>query len=104
MIYYNLTILLDRIIEVEWINWIKKIQAPKMVITGKFIEVKLLNLILDDPEALTAYATEYFSSSKFLFNNYLKNHISILRDKTIEKYVERADYFRTKLELISEHR
>ena len=41
MIYYNLTILLDRIIEVEWINWIKKIQAPKMVITGKFIEVKL---------------------------------------------------------------
>jgi len=104
MIYYNVTTKLDRDIEVEWINWMKKVHIPEILNTKKFLEVKLLKLILDDPKTPSTYAAQYCSSSKFLLNNHLKNYASVLRIKTIEKFGERALSFRTKLELISEHR
>jgi len=74
-----------------------------MLNTEKFFKVKLLKLILDDSGNLHAHAAQYYSSSKFLLNNYLKKYAGILKNKTIEKFEERALSFKDKLE-ISEHK
>lgn len=101
MIVYNVTLSILPEIEEEVIDWLKKDHIPEVMATGLFIESKMFRVI-EDPILKThnSFAIQYTLHSWDDFDNYNKNHASLLRSKTQQKYGENVLAFRTFLEKI----
>ena len=104
MIYYNVTSQLDKSIETEWLRWMQEEHIPEMLSTNYFIEVKVLKIKIDDENDFCNYATQYLLISEPLIDSYIKNKSNVLRRTVVEKFGEKVLSFRTKLEIISEHK
>ncbi|MEM6359299.1 MAG: DUF4286 family protein [Bacteroidota bacterium] len=98
MVLYNVTIGVDKDIEMEWLSWMKNDHIPEVMETGKFTEYKIFKVLgHDDPET-TSYSVQYFSSNIAMVNDYLTNHAPDLIKKHQIKYKDRHVAFRTLLE------
>ena len=98
MILYNVTIGIDKEIEIEWLNWMKTEHIPEVLGTGFFIDHKIFRVLGHDDPTTTSYSIQYFASDISLVNSYLTNHAPGLMQKHQMKYRDRHVAFRTLLE------
>ncbi|MFM9943814.1 MAG: DUF4286 family protein [Bacteroidia bacterium] len=102
MILYNVTINVDDEIIDEWLVWMKKTHLPEVMATGKFISYEMYKIQNHNPMDLSNnYSVQYYANSLLEYEDYLENYAPALKQKTIEKYGEQVNAFRTLLEKIA---
>lgn len=100
MILYNITINVTPEIEEDFISWMKTIHIPEVLATGIFYDHKFFRLLHESEDGSTNYCIQYFTESIDKMMEYEKQHASLLRSKTQERYKDKAVAFRTLLETI----
>lgn len=100
MILYNITINVTPDIEEDFISWMKSTHIPEVLETGIFHDHKFFRLLHESEDGSTNYCIQYFTESIDKMMEYEKQHASLLRSKTQERYRDKAVAFRTLLETI----
>ncbi|MEO6843898.1 MAG: DUF4286 family protein [Ginsengibacter sp.] len=98
MIVYNITIKVDHEIGDEWIRWQKEIHIPEVMATGAFTEYRFYKLLEHDDEEGKIFVTQFLTNNRQDYDTYIKLFSPILRNKALEKWGDRAVYFRTLLQ------
>ncbi|WP_421875391.1 DUF4286 family protein [Marinoscillum sp.] len=101
MILYNVTVNVEETVVGDWLTWMKEEHIPEVLATGCFVEHKILKLLQEDPEAQgSTYAIQYFAETMHQINHYLNNHAPLLRQKHVDRYLNKCVSFRTLLEVV----
>lgn len=101
MIIYNVTIKVHESIKAQWLQWLKEEHIPDVINTGCFSHAVVMRLIeVDDTEGPT-YAVQYHAQSKGLYNNYIENHASQMRQKGYDKWGDKFIAFRTVMQVVN---
>lgn len=101
MIIYNVTIKVHESIKAQWLQWLKEEHIPDVINTGCFTHAVVMRLMeVDDTEGPT-YAVQYHAQSKGLYNNYIENHASQMRQKGFDKWGDKFIAFRTVMQVVN---
>ncbi len=100
MFLYNVTIGIDKEIELEWIKWIKEQHIPKIMDTGFFLESKLYKVVSQEDEGSVSYCIQLFSDKIEKIVEYLDKHTHTIIDEHRQKFKDRHVVFNTLLEEI----
>lgn len=101
MIIYNVTIKVQDTIKENWLTWLKEEHIPDMISTGCFTHAHILLLLeVDDTEGPT-YAVQYFAESKALYNAYIENHATEMRQKSFAKWGNKFIAFRSVMQVVN---
>lgn len=98
MILYNVTIGIDKDIEIEWVEWMKTTHIPEVLKTGIFVKHRFYKVLSHDDEGTVSYCIQYYAPTIEQFNLYLKDHAPSLIEKHRSKFDGKHVAFRTLLE------
>lgn len=88
----------------DWFNWMKMHHIPEVMNSGYFVSHRLCKLIQPESEqGSVTYAVQYFCSNLDKLQEYLTQAAPGLRDKHHERFGNKAQTFRTVLEIISDN-
>ena len=100
MILYNETIKIEGSIHEEWLAWMKTVQVPEIMATGKFSEHRICRLLHDDEDDGVTYAIQYYSPDMETFRSYQQEDAALFQRKHMERYRDRYVAFRTLMEIV----
>ncbi len=101
MIVYNVTIKIAQAIQDDWLIWLREEHIPDVIQTGCFTHAVILRLMeVDDSEGPT-YAVQYYAESMGLYNNYIENHSSQMRQKGFDKWGDKFIAFRSVMQVVN---
>lgn len=101
MFIYNITIKVATAIHKEWLIWLKEEHIPEVIKTGCFTHATILQLLEVDESEGPTYAIQYHAESKSLYNNYIENHATRLREKSYEKWGNQFIAFRSVMQVVN---
>ena len=101
MIIYNVTIKVERSIADNWLQWLKEEHIPDVIRTGCFTHAVILRLLEVDETEGPTFAVQYFAESKALYNNYIQNPASAMRQKGYEKWGDQFIAFRSVMQVVN---
>jgi len=99
MIIYNVTVIISKQAEEEWLHWMKTVHIPDVMNTGLFIENQI-SRILDGNEEGTSYAIQYKLKDMATFQEYQEKFAAALQKDHTERYKDRYAAFRTLMEIV----
>jgi len=99
MILYNVTIILDAEIHVNWLKWLKNQHLKEMMSTGFFISYRLLK-VLDSPNEGVTYCVQYIADSVEKYNEYMQIHPNQLQTNVPAEFLNKFVVFSTLMEFI----
>jgi len=100
MIIYNVTIKIDRDIETDWLQWMKKVHIPDVMSCGIFQDFKLFHLLDQDESDGITFAIQYFCENLKAFKQYETLYATTLKAQHEARYANRYYAFRSLLEEI----
>lgn len=100
MIVYNVTVNIDQSIHEEWLSWMKGTHIPDVMLTGMFVENRILKLIGDEDSGGHTYAIQYTCVSMDQYNLYQDKFAPALQKSHADRYSDKFVTFRTLLEVI----
>jgi Domain of unknown function (DUF4286) len=98
MLIYNVTTGVDKLIEKEWLQWMKENHIPHVMATRMFVSYKIYKVLSTENEESVSYAVQYTARSISEIDRYLDEFAPSLREAVTKKFGERALAFRTLLE------
>ncbi len=99
MYIYNVTINIEKSVEQEWLRWMQKKHIPEMLATGKFLEAKLSQVMVEEEQGVT-YSIQYTTKSKAMLEEYFKEDAAELRKEGVQLFANKFVAFRTELKVI----
>lgn len=64
MLLYNVTIAIDKIVEAEWLIWMRDNHIPAVLATGYFTtDYKMYKVLHDQGEDTTSYSVQFFAAT-----------------------------------------
>jgi hypothetical protein len=99
MILYNVTIILENEIQIEWLNWMQREQIPAIMGTGCFISSRLLKVV-DSPNEGVTYCVQFISDSIQKLNEFKEKHEGLLNANTPIEFNNKVVIFPTVMEFI----
>ncbi len=101
MILYNVTINIDKDVEMEWVDWMKTKHIPEVMATGMFVKNEFYRLLGEVDNSGITYSIQYFADSMAEIDLYLEKYAYDLRKELMEKYKDKHVAFRTVLESVN---
>lgn len=101
MIIYNVTIKITNAIHQEWLHWLKEEHIPEVIQTGCFTHANIMRLMEVDETEGPTFAVQYYAVSKGLYNNYIENHATRMRQKGFDKWGDQFIAFRTVMQVVN---
>ena len=101
MIVYNVTIKIADGIAVEWLQWLKEEHIPEVIKTGCFTHAIIHRLLETDDTEGPTYIVQYYAESKAVYNNYIQNFASLMRQKSFAKWGDQFIAFRTVMHIVN---
>jgi hypothetical protein len=101
MIAYNVTIKIEKEIEKEWLQWVKKEYISEVLATGLFAEYKFYRLLENDETDGITYVVQYFAPSLENYKNYSEKFFDHLQKKSREKWNGKSVAFHTVMEIVN---
>jgi len=101
MIIYNVTIKVQKAINDDWLQWLKEEHIPDVINTGCFTHAVILKLMEVDETEGPTYAIQYHAESKGLYNNYIENHATQMRQKGYDKWGNQFIAFRSVMQVVN---
>lgn len=101
MIIYNVTVKVAPSVKEEWLEWMKNTHIPEVLATGLFHSYRICHLLEQDESDGPTFAIQYFTDSMENYHSYVKEHASLLRDKTTALFKDKLVAFRTVMQVVS---
>jgi hypothetical protein len=98
MLLYNVTVGIDKNLEMEWLQWMKSKHIPDVMKTGMFVDHKIYKVLHDQEDGTSSYSIQYLAESIEQVMQYLEVFAPVLRDEHKKKFEHVA--FRTLLEQV----
>ena len=98
MFLFNVTVGIDKDVELEWLRWMRAEHIPKVMATGLFVEYKIYKVLHDQGEGTTSYSVQYFAMSINHVNLYFEKHAQSLLDEQRIRFRDKHIAFMTLLE------
>lgn len=102
MYIYNVTTNVDESIHEQWLQWMKHKHIPAMLETGKFINAKMSQVLIEEEMGGTTYAVQYTTESLETLEAYYSEDAPKLREEAMQLFKDKIIAFRTELKVISE--
>ncbi|MEE2700241.1 MAG: DUF4286 family protein [Bacteroidota bacterium] len=102
MIIYNVTVSIDKAVEVEWLDWMKSTHIPDVINTGLFSQCKVSRVLAEEMGGLT-YTIAYSCKNMEEYNLYKEKHAAKLQEEHSKKFAGKFAAFRTLLEIVHTH-
>ena len=101
MIIYSVTVSIENRIREDWLTWMQGFHIPDVMATGFFVSHRVCRLMEPTPEPGTVtYAVQYFCTDRSHLQTYLEEHAPALRQEHHHRFGDRAQAFRTVLEIL----
>ena len=100
MILYNVTISIDQVAEIQFLDWLRIKHIQEVLDTGCFSSARLCRLRSHAQPDATSYAIQYLAESEEHLKEYYQNHAPKLRDEGQKLFGNKMQVFRTELEVI----
>lgn len=101
MIIYNVTTKVDKLIQEEWLSWLKEEHMTEILDTGCFTKANILRLLETDDTEGPTYAIQYYAESKALYNLYIEKYATLMRQKSIDKWGGQFIAFRSVMQTVN---
>jgi hypothetical protein len=101
MVLYNVTVSIDREIESNWLDWMRKTHIPQVMKTGCFLECRI-SRIQGEEDGGAAYSFLYLSPSQEKMDEYQEKYALSLQQDHAQHYGGKFAAFRTLLTVIEE--
>ncbi|HTE33918.1 MAG TPA: DUF4286 family protein [Chryseolinea sp.] len=98
MFLYNVTVGIDKDVELEWLQWMKDVHIPKVMHTRMFIDFKLYKVLHDHDEGSVSYSVQYFAETIDHINGYFERFAPRLVEEHRSKFRDKHVAFMTLLE------
>ncbi len=102
MFIHNTTINIDNSIQKEWLHWMTEEQIPAILATGKFANIKICEVLIDEEMGGITYAIQYTAENENNLHSFLNNHAEKFDQELLKKFQGKYGIFATKLKVISE--
>lgn len=103
MYIYNVTSNVDESVHDQWLVWMKEVHIPDMLNTGKFTNVRIVKVLVEEEMGGTTYSVQYFTKNKEILQKYYDEDAERMRMDVLRLFADKILSFRTELEIISEH-
>lgn len=101
MIIYSVTIYIKKDVEVEWLEWMKKIHIGEVIKTGHFNSYKIFKVVVPSNALDEAtYCIQYDCKSMEDYSVYLEVHASRLQKEHTIKFQNKIKAARSLMEEI----
>lgn len=98
MLLYNVTVGIDKEVELEWLEWMKSTHIPEVLSTGMFVGSKIYKVLHDQDEGTISYSVQYFARSIDQVQEYLEVFAPKLVEEHRVRFLNRHVAFQTLLE------
>jgi len=100
MYIYNVTVNIDESVENEWLRWMQEKHIPEMLDTGKFMEAKMCQVMVDEDMGGVTYSIQYTTDDKETLERYYSEDADRLRQEAIQLFSNKFVAFRTELNVV----
>jgi len=100
MIIYNVTIKVTHSIADDWLVWLRDEHIPDILNTGCFTDARVLRLMEVDESDGPTYAVQYHAESKALYNRYIQEYATGMRNKGMDKWGDKFVAFRSVMQIV----
>lgn len=100
MILYNVTISIDQVAEIQFLDWLRKKHIQEVIDTGCFTSARLCRLTSHTQPDSTSYAIQYMAESEAHLKEYYEKFAPKLREEGQQLFGNKMQGFRTELEVI----
>jgi hypothetical protein len=98
MILYNVTVNIEKDVEMEWLHWMRTNQIPRVLATGHFVSSKIMRLLNETENTDATYAIQYFAKDLATVEEYLADHAQTFVNEQMEKFKYKHVAFMSVLE------
>lgn len=98
MLLYNVTVGVDKDIEVEWLQWMKEKHIPAVLKTGMFVNYKIYKVLHDQDDGTISFSVQYFAKTIDHVQQYLEVYAPMLIEEHKRRFANKHVAFRTLLE------
>lgn len=98
MFLYNVTVGIDKDVELEWVQWMRNEHIPKVMKTGMFIENKIYKVLHDQDEGTVSYSVQYFAETIEQVTSYFDKYAPGLLEEHRIRFRDKHVAFMTLLE------
>jgi predicted transport protein len=100
-IIYNVTVNVENEVRDEWVAWMRDIHIPDVMRTGKFVDYRFTQVMVEE-ESGSTYSIQYMAASIGDLKDYQNNHAPALQREHSEKFPNKYVAFRTILKVIDQ--
>ena len=100
MYVYNITTKVATAIIDECVQWQKEIHIPEVLSTGFFYDYRFYELLEQQDLEGRTFVVQYFAIEIEDYEEYIRNHSLVLRDKAFLKWGDQFISFRTLLKSV----
>lgn len=98
MFLYNVTVGIDKDVELEWLAWMKSEHIPKIMETGMFVEFKIYKVLHDQDEGSVSYSIQYFANTINHITSYFDKYAPLFLEQLRTRFRDKHVAFMTLLE------
>jgi uncharacterized protein YktA (UPF0223 family) len=101
MIFYSVTIYIDKDVENEWLNWMRKTHIQDVMDSGHFNSYRMFKILVPSHSSdETAYNIQYECKSLESYNAYQEQHATRLQKEHTLKFQNKVKAARALMEEI----
>lgn len=101
MLLYNVTIGVDRDIEIEWRAWMREKHIPAVMQTGMFADSKMYKILHDQDDGTISYSIQFFAESIEHVTQYLEVFAPVIIEEHRQRFLNKHVVFQTLLEEVN---
>ena len=103
MYIYNVTTNIEESAHDAWLKWMKEIHIPDVLATGKFLNAKMCQVLVEEEMGGVTYSVQFTTVDKETLQKYYKEDADRLREDVTKLFAGKFVSFRTELKIVSEH-
>lgn len=98
MLLYNITIGIDKEVELEWLQWMKTEHIPEVMKTKLFYDFKIYKVLQDQDEDNISYSVQYLAQTLDHVTLYFEKFAPAILEKLRLRFKDKHVAFMTLLE------
>lgn len=99
MIIYNITVKINPEVHDEWLNWMKTVHMPKVMLTERFQSNQIAKVLGQNETDGITYAIQYVCADMKTLHQYTITESPALEKEHLERYPDKFVFYTTLLEI-----
>lgn len=101
---YNVTVVVNPVVETRWLKWMREEHIPNVMDTGLFSSFLFTQVFPEQEQDHPSYSIQYRAADLESIKLYMQMYADELRAKSAKAWGEHALAFRTVLEVLDENK